>query len=69
VRKTSGQAVASIAAAAVCRPHGMAAAGAVTIAARACELMPLKRYFRRRCRQRAGSGFGFGLCRLAPAPG
>jgi predicted metal-binding membrane protein len=69
VRKTSGQAVASIAAAAVCRPHGTVAAGAVTIAARACELMPLKRYFRRRCRQRAGSGFGFGLCCLGASSG
>jgi predicted metal-binding membrane protein len=44
------------------RPHGTAVAGAVTIAAGAYELTPLKRHFRRRCRENAGSGFGFGLC-------
>jgi NAD(P)-dependent dehydrogenase (short-subunit alcohol dehydrogenase family) len=69
VRKTSGQAVAGIAAAAACRPHGTVAAGAVTIPAGAYELTPLKRYFRRRCRQTAGSGFGFGLCCLGASAG
>ena len=43
------------------RPHGTAAAGAVTIAAGAYEFTPLKRHFRQRCRESAGSGFGFGL--------
>jgi predicted metal-binding membrane protein len=44
------------------RPHGSSAAGAVVIAAGVYELTPLKRHFRRRCRESAGSGFGFGLC-------
>ena len=44
------------------RPHGPAAAAAVTIAAGIYEGTPLKRRFRRRCRESAGSGFGFGLC-------
>ena len=44
------------------RPHGFVAAGAVTIAAGIYELTPLKRRFRRRCRDTARSGFGFGLC-------
>ena len=43
------------------RPHATAAAGVVTITAGAYELTPLKRHFRRRCREMAGSGFGFGL--------
>jgi predicted metal-binding membrane protein len=44
------------------RPHGSGAAGAVVIAAGVYELTPLKRHFRRSCRESAGSGFGFGLC-------
>ena len=44
------------------RPHGSGAAGAVVIAAGVYELTPLKQHFRRRCRESAGSGFGFGLC-------
>jgi predicted metal-binding membrane protein len=44
------------------RPHGYVAAGAVTIAAGVYELTPLKQNFRRRCRESARSGFGFGLC-------
>jgi predicted metal-binding membrane protein len=32
------------------------------IAAGAYELTPVKRHFRRRCRDDAGSGVGFGLC-------
>jgi predicted metal-binding membrane protein len=44
------------------RPHGPLAAGAVAIAAGVYELTPLKRYFRRRCRESVGSGFEFGLC-------
>jgi predicted metal-binding membrane protein len=44
------------------RPHGTLAAGAVVIAAAVYELTPLKRHFRRRCRENTGSGFKFGLC-------
>lgn len=43
------------------RPHGPLAAGVVVIAAGAYELTPVKRHFRRRCRE-AGSGMRFGLC-------
>jgi predicted metal-binding membrane protein len=44
------------------RPHGAMVAGAVTLAAGGYELTPLKRHFRRRCRDSVRSGFGFGLC-------
>ncbi len=44
------------------RPHGPVAAGMVTIAAGVYELTPLKRHFRRRCRDGARSGWEFGLC-------
>ena len=44
------------------RPHGAVAAGAVTVAAGVYEFTPLKRLFRRRCRDRVRSGFTFGLC-------
>jgi predicted metal-binding membrane protein len=54
---------------AACRPHGTAAAGAVTIAAGAYEFTPLKRHFRRRCRETAGSGVGFGLCCVGSSAG
>jgi len=47
---------------AVYRPHGSVAAGAVAIAACVYELTPLKRHFRRRCRDSVRSGFAFGLC-------
>jgi predicted metal-binding membrane protein len=47
---------------AVYRPHGPVAAGVVTIAAGVYEFTPLKRQFRRRCRESMRSGFGFGLC-------
>ncbi|MGW7528362.1 copper chaperone [Streptomyces sp. NPDC054783] len=43
------------------RPHGSTAAGAVVIAAGVYELTPVKRYFRRRCHEVAGSGLRFGL--------
>jgi predicted metal-binding membrane protein len=46
---------------AVYRPHGSAAAGAVAIAAGAYELTPVKRHFRRRCRENVRSGVAFGL--------
>jgi predicted metal-binding membrane protein len=44
------------------RPHGTLAAGVMVIAAGAYELTPTKRHYRRRCREEAGSGLGFGLC-------
>jgi len=44
------------------RPHGPVAAAAVVIAAGVYELTPLKRHFRRRCRDSLRSGFRFGLC-------
>jgi predicted metal-binding membrane protein len=55
-------AVAGVAVYALYRPHGPAAAGAVVIAAGVYELTPLKRHFRRRCREGVRSGLGFGLC-------
>ena len=53
--------VVGIALYAVYRPHGAALAGAVAIAAGLYELTPLKRYFRRRCREQADTGLAFGL--------
>jgi predicted metal-binding membrane protein len=44
------------------RPHGPVAAAVVVLAAGAYELTPLKRHFRRRCRDSVRSGFQFGLC-------
>jgi len=44
------------------RPHGSFAAGVVVIAAGAYEFTPLKRRFRRRCRESVRSGLEFGLC-------
>jgi predicted metal-binding membrane protein len=44
------------------RPHGYVAAGVVVVAAGVYELTPVKRHFRRRCRDTVRSGFGFGLC-------
>jgi predicted metal-binding membrane protein len=41
----------------------------VVIAAGAYELTPLKRHFRRRCQDAAGSGFGYGLCCLGSSIG
>ena len=55
-------ALAGVAVYAVYRPHGTLAAGAAVIAAGVYELTPLKQHFRRRCRDGAGSGFGYGLC-------
>jgi len=43
------------------RPHGSGGAAAVVIAAGSYELTPIKRHFRRRCRESVRSGFGFGL--------
>jgi len=47
---------------AVYRPHGPVAAAVVVIAAGVYDLTPVKRHFRRRCRDGVRSGFGFGLC-------
>jgi predicted metal-binding membrane protein len=55
-------ALVGIAVYAVYRPHGSVAAGAVAIAAGVYELTPLKRRFRRRCRESVRSGFELGLC-------
>jgi predicted metal-binding membrane protein len=44
------------------RPHGSVAAGVVVIAAGVYEFTPLKRHFRRRCRDSVRSGYQFGLC-------
>jgi predicted metal-binding membrane protein len=43
------------------RPHGSFAAGALAIAAGVYELTPVKRHFRRLCRESVRSGFQFGL--------
>ncbi|MGH3160112.1 MAG: DUF2182 domain-containing protein, partial [Streptosporangiaceae bacterium] len=55
-------ALAGVMAYALDQPHGSQAAGAVMIAAGAYEFTPVKRHFRRRCREEAGSGLRFGLC-------
>jgi predicted metal-binding membrane protein len=55
-------ALAGVVAYALDHPHGLPAAGAVVIAAGTYELTPVKRHFRRRCREDASSGLGFGLC-------
>jgi predicted metal-binding membrane protein len=47
---------------AVYRPHGSVVAAAVVIAVGGYELTPLKRHFRRRCRESIRSGLEFGLC-------
>jgi predicted metal-binding membrane protein len=44
------------------RPHGPVAAAAVVTAAGVYELTPVKRHFRRRCRDITRSGGEFGLC-------
>jgi predicted metal-binding membrane protein len=62
-------AVAGVAVYAADRPHGTLAAGAVVIAAAVYEVTPLKRHFRRRCREATGSGFRFGLCCAASSAG
>jgi predicted metal-binding membrane protein len=53
--------LAGVAVYAVYRPHAALAAGAVTIGTAVYEVTPLKRHFRRRCREATGSGFRFGL--------
>jgi len=54
-------ALAGLAVYVVDRPHGAVAAGAVVVAAGIYELTPVKRHFRRGCREDAGSGLRFGL--------
>jgi predicted metal-binding membrane protein len=54
--------LAGVAVYAAYRPHGPSTAGAVVITAGVYELTPLKRHFRRRCRESVGSGFEYGLC-------
>ncbi len=54
---------------ALCRPHGPVAAGVVVIAAGVYEFTPLKRHFRRRCRESVRSGFEFGLCCVGSSVG
>jgi hypothetical protein len=43
------------------RPHGTLAAGVITIAAGVYELTPIKRHFRKQCRECTLSGMVFGL--------
>ena len=62
-------ALAGVAVYALYRPHGLAVAGAVVIAAGAYEFTPLKQHFRRRCQESTGSGFGYGLCCLGSSIG
>jgi predicted metal-binding membrane protein len=61
--------LAGVVAYALDRPHGSLAAGVVVIAAGTYELTPVKRYFRRRCREDAGSGQWFGLCCIGSSIG
>jgi predicted metal-binding membrane protein len=62
-------ALTGVAAYALDRPHGALAAGAVVIAAGCYELTAVKRHFRRRCREEASSGLGYGLCCLGSGIG
>lgn len=55
-------AVCGIAVYAAYRPHGIVAAGALTVAAGGYELTPMKRRFRQMCRDRVSSGLELGLC-------
>jgi predicted metal-binding membrane protein len=54
-------AIVGVAVYALYRPHGSFAAGAVAIAAGVYEFTPLKRHFRRCCRESHRSGLVFGL--------
>jgi predicted metal-binding membrane protein len=47
---------------AVYQPHTTFAAGVVVLAAGVYEFTPLKRDFRRRCREHVSSGFAYGMC-------
>jgi predicted metal-binding membrane protein len=61
--------IAGLAAYAVYRPHEAIAGGALVLAAGCYELTPLKRHFRNRCREHAGSAAAFGLCCLGSSLG
>jgi predicted metal-binding membrane protein len=54
---------------AVYRPHGTPIAGAITIAAGAYELTPVKQRFREMCHDRSSSGLGLGLCCVGSSVG
>jgi predicted metal-binding membrane protein len=54
-------ALVGIAVYALYRPHTAIAAGGLVIGAGVYELTPLKRYFRRRCRDSVAPGLGFGM--------
>jgi predicted metal-binding membrane protein len=54
-------ALAGVAVYALDRPHGPVAVGAVVIAAGVYEFTPLKRHFRRHCREIVRTGFEFGM--------
>jgi predicted metal-binding membrane protein len=54
-------AVAGVAVYALYRPHGPFAAGTAVIAAGVYEFTPLKRHFRRHCREIVRTGFEFGV--------
>jgi predicted metal-binding membrane protein len=62
-------ALAGVAAFALDRPHGTLVAGLVVIAAGCYELTPAKRHCRRRCREDASGGLGFGLCCIGSSIG
>jgi predicted metal-binding membrane protein len=62
-------ALAGVVAYALDRPHGTLAAGVVVIAAGAYELTPVKRKFRRRCREETRSGLGLGMCCVGSTAG
>jgi predicted metal-binding membrane protein len=62
-------ALAGVAAYALDRPHGALAAGLVVIAAGGYEFTAVKRHFRRRCREEASAGLGYGLCCLGSGAG
>ncbi len=53
----------------VYRPHGTVVAGAITIGAGAYKLTPVKRRFRKRCRDGSSSGLGLGLCCVGSSGG
>lgn len=62
-------ALAGLAVYAAYRPHGLTAAGLLVIAGGIYELTPVKRYFRQRCLDSAGSGVGFGVCCIGSSIG
>jgi predicted metal-binding membrane protein len=53
----------------VYRPHSSTVAGLAAIAAGANELTPVKRHFRRLCREHMGSGLTFGMCCVGSSTG